>query len=151
MAILAANDSRPPYVTFEMREIEDRNKSIEMGHYVGHDVAFAIITRPGDRDSLEKPAEDWLKELKEKARQGQVPATWLPAFESSYKSWATGETANVVGIPIKGWTVLGAAAQKTLLAAGIQSVEDLASMPDSDLERIGTGCHELQTQGEGLS
>jgi len=139
MAILSANDSRPPYVQFEMRDIEDRDASIAAGHYVGKSVAYAIITRPGDRDSLEKPAEDWLKELKEKGRQGQIPPTWFPAFTESYKSWLSGETAEVQGTPIKGWTMLGAAAQKTLLAAGIQSVEDLAEMPDGDLERVGTG------------
>lgn len=35
-------EARPPYVTFEFRAEEDRAASIEAGHYVSKDVAYAL-------------------------------------------------------------------------------------------------------------
>lgn len=136
---MAVDENRPPYVVFEMRGKEDRDASIKAGHHVEVDIPYAIITRPGSRDTFEQEAEVWLKTLREKGRQNLIPATWFPAFEAAYKSWLSGETAAVSGTPIKGWPNIGAAAQKTLLAAGIQTVEDLANMPDSELQNLGTG------------
>lgn len=135
MAVEAITD-RPPYVIWEMRGKEDRAASIAAGHLVEVDVAYAIITRPGSRDTLEKEAEVWLEELR---KSNMVPVTWYPAFKTSYENWKKGETGVVNGTPIKGWPAIGTAAQKTLLAAGIQSVEDLAAVPDQDLQNVGTG------------
>jgi hypothetical protein len=132
-------EERPPYVAWEMRSVEDRDASIKAGHEVHKEVAFAVITRPGSRDTLDKEALVWLKELKQKAKDGNVPMTWPMAFQQSFDEWLKGETGAVNGTPIKGWTAIGAAAQKTLLAAGIQTVEDLANLPDGDLQNLGTG------------
>jgi hypothetical protein len=135
MAIEGIND-RPPYVIWEMRPVEDRNASIAAGHIVEKDVAFAVITRPGSRDTLETVAEDWLNKLR---TNKELPPNWYPAFKQSFDSWQKGETAAVDGTPIKGWSVLGAGAQKTLISAGIMSVEDLANTSDQDLQNVGTG------------
>lgn len=135
MAIEGLSD-RPPYVIWEMRPVEDRNASITAGHSVEKDVAFAIITRPGSRDTLEKEALVWLAELK---KNRELPGNWYPAFQQSFEQWVKGETADVIGTPIKGWGALGTGAQRTLIAAGITSVEDLAAMPDQDLQNVGTG------------
>lgn len=132
-------EDRPPYVMWEMRPVEDRNASIAAGHEVHKDIAFAIITRPGSRDDLVKEAAIWLKELKQKAKDGQCPMTWPMLFEQSFREWEKGEVGAVNGTPIKGWTMIGPGAQKTLLAAGIQTIEDLANLPDSDLQNLGTG------------
>lgn len=138
---MSVDENRPPYVVFEMRGVEDRAATIANGYHTEKEVAFAVITRPGSRDTLEKEAEVWLKEIREKSRKGEsgVPMTWSIAFDAAYKQWLAGETATVKGLPIKGWTAIGAGAQKTLLAAGIVSVEDLADISDSELQAIGTG------------
>lgn len=133
------DETRPPYVSWEYRPVEDRNASIAAGHYVSKDVAFATITRPGSRDTLDKEALVWLAEIREKGRKKEIPATWFPAFEASFKSWQTGEEAPVTGTPIKGWPILSPAAQKDLISSGIRTVEDLASMADGELGVIGTG------------
>jgi hypothetical protein len=133
MAIESANDERAPYVIWEMRPVEDRNASEAAGHTVEKDVAFCIVTRPGSRDTFEQVAEVWLEKLR-KERQ-----TWYTLFKNSYDLWKKGETGEIQGTPIKGWPVLGTGAQRTLIAAGIFSVEDLANMADQDLQNIGTG------------
>lgn len=137
---MAVDENRPPYVTFEVREVEDRAQSLIANHWVGKDVNMAVITRPGSRDTLEKEADVWMKELREKGRKGEIPATWFPAFEAKYDAFKKGETAEGLnGTPIKTWDHLGPAAKKTLLAAGILTVEDLADVPDQDLANVGTG------------
>ena len=138
MAIEAITD-RPPYVFFEMRGKEDRKATVELGHYVEKDIAIAVISRPGSKDTLEKEAEVWLKEVQEKARLGEVPPAWAPHFRGQFDSWLKGETGAVNGTPIKGWGSIGPSAQKMLIAAGVLTVEDLANMPDQDLQNLGTG------------
>ena len=136
---MSLDQNRPPYVMFEMRGVEDREASRVAGHTVEKELCFAIVTRPGSRDTFEQEAAPWLASLKIKEKAGQIPPTWYPAFEQSYKNFISGETGAVSGTPIKGWTGLGSAAQKTLIAAGILSVEDLAAVPDADLQNVGTG------------
>jgi hypothetical protein len=133
------DNERPPYVAWEYRPVEDRAASIEKGHYATKDVAFAVITRPGSRDSLDKEAETWLAELSMRARKNEFRSDWLQALQQSYQFWKTGEEAPVSGTPIRGWQVLSPSAQKELIGLGIRTVEDLAALPDSELNPIGTG------------
>jgi len=131
--------NRPPYVQWEMRAIEDRAKSLETGHYVAKDVAFAIIMRPGSKDRLEKEAEVWLSELRDRARKGEIPAEWHPAFLASFKAWRDGEELPSTGTPLKSWPVLSPAQIKMIISEGIFTVEDLAALPDSELPILGIG------------
>lgn len=133
------DNDRPPYVVWESRAIEDRDASLKAGHYVSKNIDFAIITRPGSRDTLDKEALVWLAELREKSRKNELPPRWFEAFSESYKFWKNGEEAPVEGTPIKGWPVLSPAAQKDLIHAGIRTVEDLAQFSDSELSVIGIG------------
>jgi hypothetical protein len=133
------DNDRPPYVTWETRPVEDRNASLSAGHYVSKDVDFAVITRPGSRDSIDKEALVWLADLREKSRKGELPPRWYESFAESYKFWKAGEETPLVGTSIKDWPTISPAARKDLLAAGIRTVEDLAEFPESDLAVIGTG------------
>ena len=133
------DNDRPPYVMFERRPVEDRAASSKEGHYVSKDVDFAIITRPGSRDTVEKEAIPWLAELATKARAKSIPESWATGFKDSYNAWKKGEELPESGTPIKGWQMLGPSAQKDLIHAGIRTVEDLANLPDSEIGQIGTG------------
>lgn len=133
------DNERPPYVSFEVRPVEDRAASEKAGHYVSRDVDFVSITRPGSRDSLDKEALVWLAECREKARLKQMPQEWYVAFKGAYDAWKEGEELPEQGTPIKGWPVLSPGAQRTLIAAGIRTVEDLAELPDSEFSAVGTG------------
>ena len=130
---------RPPYVQWIVRPVEDRNASIAAGAYVAKDVDFAIIMRPGSKDTVEKEARVWLNEIKAKARENTIPATWPAAFEASYKMWKDGEELPVNGTPIKLWPALSPAQVQMITRAGILTVEDLAQLPDSEVGVIGIG------------
>lgn len=139
-------ESRPPFVRFEYRPVEDRAATLAKGHYSTKDVAYALITRPGSKDTHEALAEDWLKTMEAKARENLVPPTWPEAFKQLFERWKKGEEAPVEGTPIKGWPVLGPSAQQTLIQAGFRTVEDLAAAPDPELNSIGPGAIEFRNK-----
>lgn len=110
------DNQRPPYVTFERRPVEDRMASAASGCYRTKDVDFVIVTRPGSRDTVEKEAEVWLREIAERAKPQrgqppQIPPEWPAAFRSAYERWKNNEEEPVNGTPIKGWPVLSPSAK----------------------------------------
>ena len=139
---------RPPYVRFEQRAEEDRNGSIEAGHYVAKNINYALITSPGSKDCVEKIAEDWLAQIKNKAREGGFPPPWADHFAFAYKQWQEENTIPENGTPIKGWALLSPAMQQQVLAANIRTVEDLAVMNEDGLARVGMGARDLQNKAK---
>ena len=142
------DNDRPPYVVWEIRQVEDRAASIAKGHYSTKDVDFAIITRPGSRDTMDREALPWLADLKQKANKGELPLTWYQGFQSSYDAWRKGEELPTEGTPIKGWPLLSPAAQKDLVHIGIRTVEDLAAFSDSELGQIGLGALAMKLKAQ---
>ena len=136
--------NRPPYVQWEMQPMEDRDASIKAGHMVMKDVAVALIQRPGSKDVLPKLAAVWLSEVKSRAAKNEVPLEWVTHFEASYKFWLEGESAPVNGTSIKSWPAVSPAQAKNIIAAGIFTVEDLAALPDTDLQILGIGATALK-------
>lgn len=130
---------RPPYVRWEYRPQEDRTESLKQGCYVSKDVAFAIIMRPGSKDTVERPAEEWLADLARKARENLIPQVWVPAFQASFEAWKKGEALPLNGTAIKTWPALSPSQREIVLRAGILTVEDLANFPDTELSTLGVG------------
>lgn len=139
---------RPPYVRFETRAVEDRNASIEAGHYVAKNVDFALITPPGTKDCVERPAEEWLLQNRDKARAGTLDPKWAESFDYAYKQWKLENAIPEMGTPIKGWPVLSPAQQVSCLAANVRTVEDLAALHENGLQRIGMGARDLQNKAK---
>ena len=128
-----------PHVRFEVFPVEDRQASLDAGHYVSKDLHYAYITRPGQKDTLVKEATQYIKDLTEAARNGRVPATWPEHFKKLYSAWRDGIEIPPEGTPILGWAVIPPAAQKALTHAGIRTVEDLAALPEQDMTSVGMG------------
>lgn len=139
---------RPPYVRFEQRAEEDRNSSIESGHYVARNVNYALITPPGSKDCVEKIAEEWLAQIKTKARDGTFSPQWAEHFAFAFKQWQEENTIPETGTPIKGWALLSPAMQAQVLQANIRTVEDLAVMNETGLSRVGMGARDLQNKAK---
>lgn len=135
---------RPPFVTFEYRPVEDRAASMKTGKYTTRDVPFALITRPGSKDTHVEEAEVWLEKLAVKARQDLVPHSWADGFRQRFEQWKKGEEPPVDGTPIKGWAILGPSAQQLVIQAGFKTVEDLAAASDAEVSSIGTGAIDLR-------
>lgn len=134
-----SNEEKPPYVSFELRAVEDRELSIKEGRYIAKDVIFAQITRPGSRDTHEEEAEQWLLKLAKRASDQIIPQAWVAKFSAELEAFKKNETLPETGTPIKGWQVISPAVQAQIVKAGFRTVEDLASAPEVELVSIGMG------------
>lgn len=143
---MQVTEDRPPYVRFELRSMEDRAASIAQGHYVGKDVAFAIITPAGTRDQIERVVEDWFVMLRQQVAEGRFPAQWLKAYESIFEDWSAGREIPETGTPILTWPVLRPSQRDAILSANIRTVEDLANANEAALNTIGIGSRTLKNQ-----
>lgn len=143
---MIANQEAFPYVSFEIRAEEDRNASIAAGHFVGKDVVYAQVTRPGSRDSLDIEALTWLKNIEKRASEGLCPGDWPRAIRAKYEAFLRDEALPESGTPIKGWPVLSPAVQKTLISAGFSTVEALAAAGEPELNNIGMGAMAYRTK-----
>ena len=137
-------EERPPYVRFEVRAEEDRQASLDAGHYVGKDVHYALITPMGSKDCIERKADEWFDKLKQDVSEGRCPREWLAAFKEVYKEWCEGREAPVNGTPITDWPPVSPSQVKTLLSLQVRTVEDLAAANEEVLGRIGMGGRALK-------
>ena len=143
-----SDDPKPPYVTFEMRAVEDRNASLADGAFRTKDVAFAIITPAGTRDRIEKVAEDWLRDLEEGVRQERIPPTWLQAFRYRFKMWTEDHEVPDEGLPVTQWPAVSPAQVRLLQDMGIRSVEQLAEATEEAVMRMGMGGRALKAKAQ---
>jgi hypothetical protein len=133
-----------PYVQFITRPIEDRSVTSPDGVTKMKDVHFVLVRAPGAKDTLEKGAEDWLKQLEVYAKDERVPSTWPREYRIAFEEWKkTGELPSH-GTPIKTWTPPSPAQRANILNAGVLTVEDLADANDEIRSRIGIGALNLQ-------
>jgi hypothetical protein len=135
---------RPAYVRFEKRPIEDRDASIQAGHWVGKDIVYALVTPPGTKDVVVVEAEEWIKRLKREEAEGRIPGTFVDAYERAFEKYKKGEEIPVNGTPIKGWPPLSPAQQQNCIAMNILTVEDLANLNSEGMSRFGMGVVELK-------
>ena len=137
---------KPPHVAFEYKAVEDRPQTVATGKYSTKDVAFARVTRPGSRDTLEVEAETWLQQLQHRAKQSLCPDSWAKGFREMFEAWKKGEEIPTSGTPIKGWQLMSPAAQNMIVQAGFRTVEELANASDSEAGAIGMGAVELRAK-----
>ncbi len=157
-----AEDIRPPYVSFETRAVEDRNASIEAGHFVTKDIDFISIVPHGSegRTVIEQEYVEWLKKIRPLAGQdyrasgagsdtplmgeARFPMAWLTAIENGYKHWKEGKEIPVEGTSLLNWPVMSPAMAKNCIALHIRTVEELADASDEAISRIGLSGVTLQ-------
>lgn len=137
-------EDRPPYVRFEVRAEEDRQASIEAGHYVGKDVDYVLVTPMGSKDCIERKVSEWFDKLKQDVDEGRCPQEWYRGFKAGYEEWKAGRETPVKGVPIADWPPLSPAQVRTLQSIGVRSVEDLAVANEEVISRVGMGARALK-------
>lgn len=147
--MISEMEERPPYVTFETRAIEDRNKTAETGVYEVKDVVYVLVTPYGTRDQHEAVASKWMEQQEQKAKQGKIPPQFLDYYKRAYKNYLESEdTETLDGHPIKTWATIGPSDQKRILNANIFTIEDLAAAPAEALDAIGMGALALKRKAQ---
>lgn len=140
--------ARPPHLAFLMQAVEDRNKSIEMGCPQFTNVAHVRITALGSKDSVTKPAKEWLAACDQQVREERLPAEWAQNFHSAFEHWLRGEEIPVNGIPLVTWPAISPGELLTCKGLHIMTVEDLASANEEAKRRIGMGGLELVSRAK---
>lgn len=143
-----SENAKPPFVTFEIRAVEDREQSIAEGHFVAKDVVYAIITPAGTKDRIDKIAEDWLKDLEEAVRGERFPSQWLDAYRQRYRSWLETREIPEDGTPVVSWTMVSPAQVRMLLDMSVRTVEQLAEANEETISRLGMGGRALKDKAK---
>lgn len=142
------SQSRPPYVIFETRPVEDREASIAAGHFVTKDVHFAVITPQGSKDRFEQQVDEWFNMLAGAVRQGRFDQAWLTAFREAYAAYKKGEEAPLTGKSIREWPAVSPAQVRTLIDCNLRTVEDVAEMSEEAIGHLGLGGRALKDKAK---
>lgn len=128
----------PPFVRFEFMECGvDLEASAKSGTRIPLVKAHALIMQHGSKDVVEKDAEEWLKQIEQKAIDGTYSPDWAQRFKMQYEQFCKGNELPRHGTPIRTWPAPNREQVIRLQAIGITTVEDLAAIPDSGLQNIG--------------
>lgn len=152
------NDSRPPYIEFQRRAVEDRSKSLEAGVYMTKDVDFIIIVPHGSegRTRIEQEYVLWLAKMKPLTGpkgsgfdghheiNSRFAPDWVAKIQEAYEKWKKGEDMDVEGTPLKNWPAISPGQIRTCLDMHLQTIEGLAHAADDTVERIGMGGYTLR-------
>lgn len=131
-------DKRPPFVRFETREYGvNQELTAKEGRIVPNQVDFALIVPFASKDQVEKPATEWLAQIKAQAMAGNYPSEWVQMFNMHYEEWKKGNEVPREGTPVRGWALLTKEQANRLHFKGITTVEDLAEVPDQGLGEMG--------------
>ena len=137
---------RPSYVRFERAAVEDKAASLREGHYVACDLDYALVTAPGSKDIFKNKATNWLADLKIQAELGRIPREWVEHYSRQYQAWKNGQELPMSGTPIRGWGVVSPAQQEMIIHNNVLTVEDLATLNEEGLRRLGMGAMQMKTK-----
>ena len=141
-------EARPPYITFEVRAVEDRNASIESGQYKTRDEEFVLVTPQGSKDRIERVASEWFTSLEEQVKQNRMPADWVRQFRGAFEAWRQGKEIPIEGTAILTWPVLSPSQIRSCIDAQVRTVEDLAAANEETIGRIGMGGRALKEKAQ---
>lgn len=139
---------RPPHIRFLNEEVEDREKSIELGYFVPKNEHYVELSQVGSRDSVKKKVDDWLRETYEKGMTGFIPNTWHGMFSVAYEEWKKGNEIPEFGTPILTYLPFSPLQRKQLTSAGIRTLEDCAAMSEEAMRKVGAGARELKEKAK---
>lgn len=133
--------SRPPFIRFEERSVEDRDATIASGGLKMKAVDWVIVNQPGSKDTVEKEAKQWLDAAK---HNPNFPPEWVDRFHTHYKMWKEGQEITPDGTHVRMWAAISKAEAEQLIASGLRTVEDLAIANEQALQAYGMGARGLQ-------
>ena len=111
------------FVTIYDDALPDKHATKEKGIPVFQDVVMIKKQVPNMVDCVPRPLQD-----KDKT---ECPKSW--------EAYQTGKEPAEVGYPLKEWAQLTASELRTLQANHIKTIEQLAAVADSSLQRLGAG------------
>lgn len=141
---VSIQEGRPAYVVFETHAEEDRQATLDAGHYVPKDVDYAFITPQGSKDRIPRQVQDWFANLEGEVQSGRLPEAWLASYKAKYKAWKEGSALPESGTPVVNWPAISPGQVKALQAAHLLTLEDLAVANEQAIAQLGMGGRQLK-------
>lgn len=127
--------SQSIFPIFKTQAVEVKAKSAEEGRPIFEDREFVEIHIAGDNKSIVvHPVRDEHKER----------------WPEQYKAFKEGKEAPMEGTPLAEWPILTASKVAELHSMKIKTVEQLAEIKDSTINRLGMGARELVKQAQAF-
>lgn len=139
-------DKKPPFVRFEVRPKENKEKSLAAGRQMYDDCAYAIVMQYGSKDQYEKEAVDWLAQKRREAVSGNYPAEWVDQFDRMYEAFQKGSEMPLHGTPLARVPWLTPARIRQWQGANILTLEDMADANEGVLGMVGMGARTERDQ-----
>jgi len=131
------------HVEFYTDAIENKRKSIDAGRPIFEDVEMVRVKIAGDpKNTFVSPAN---AECGRDRETGDI-ITYKDRFPEHYRFFADHKGAAVIGTPLAEVSWLTASKVQELKALNIMTVEALAQLDGSNLQRLGMGGRELKNQ-----
>lgn len=145
---LEEKNGRPAHVTFRTIEKHLPKQSEREGRYVSKDVDVAEVRQLGSVDSIVWEVEKFFKHNEQEVRSERLNPAHEEFYKKSYQRWKEGQEIPIEGTPIKTWPILAPSQVSNLLHLNIRTVEDLATLTDEGVKRIGMGGVELKQKAK---
>ena len=143
-----------PYVRFETEVAESKD---EEGHATYKNRYMAYITPCGGRDEVLKVAEDWIKELRDKAHSrsafdssAEEYTKWYEHFSRHFDLYKNGEEMLCAGTPIRACLGFTKAEVAQAEKVNLFSIEDLAGCNEEALGYMGVGSRSLKIKAQEI-
>lgn len=142
-----AEEQRPHlHVEFYMDTREIPNKSREEGRPIYEDVEMVKIRFAGDKYNVHvAPANEYGAKRDPMTNQR---LTYAQQFPEHYKAFKEGIEFHGTGTPLSEAPFLTMAKRKELEAANVFTLEALAGLDGTNLQKLGMGARELKNQAE---
>lgn len=111
-------------IRFSVESKPDKVATAEQGRPIFKDVEYIEKIVPGDRNSrVHTPVTEEIRQQ----------------FRRQYEDWKAGREAPKHGTPLTEWAGVSRSQAETLAFSHVKTVEELANVSDSNLQRLGPG------------
>lgn len=119
---------------FYLKTVKDPARSADAGRPIHASVEYIKIRVPGSRDEVDRPSrpEDYTR------------------FSPAYAAFKAGDKEQVTGTPLKVWPRISEPQVEDLRHLKIYTVEQLASVADSNLQALGPGGRSLRDEAKAF-
>src|SRR5690625_6722838 len=118
-------------VEFFSEAVQNNFKTAQEGRPIFEDKVFVRIQTPGDtRTSIHRVATDRDKER----------------FSKAWEFFEKGQSVPLEGTPLEHWPTVAASQVRELAHVHVRTVEQLAALSDSSIQRMGAGYDNLRRQ-----
>lgn len=126
------------HVRFYTGREKDEKASADAGRPVFRDVPFIQIAVPGDRDTVDRIVWD----------DPSNPHSDTARFPMKWAQYKAGQSEESTGTPLAEWPGITRSQAEELAYFKVRTVEQLASVTDGNLQRMGGGYLSLRTKAQ---